>query len=267
MLKNWNGFRNGLAAGGVVLSALMYTACTSGGSHQSTADQETTDQVAQEDFEAIFDGVSLSGWRGDTALWRVEDQAIVGEIRPGKEIDKNSFIIWEGGRPADFELIAEFRLIGEGNSGVNYRSEEVPDVPFALRGYQADIDAANTYTGQNYEERGRTILAFPGQQMRLPPVDGEIGDHAKGNVWTAGIQTDSLGNRDSLKAQIKKGDWNEIRIVAKGNRLQHYINGTLMSEVVDDDEKNRKSEGLLGFQVHVGPPMTIAYRNIRLKTL
>src|SRR5690606_15415579 len=189
------------------------------------------------------------------------------EITPDMKLERNSFIIWEDGRPADFELITEYRLTGEGNSGFNYRSEEVPDVPFAIKGYQADIDAANTYTGQNYEERGRTILAFPGQKMRLPPVDGEISDYAKGNNWTAGVETGSLGDRDSLKTHIKREDWNELRIVAKGNRLQHYINGVLMSEVVDEDEKNRKFEGLIGFQVHVGPPMKIAFRNIRLKTL
>ncbi|HWK98479.1 MAG TPA: DUF1080 domain-containing protein, partial [Parapedobacter sp.] len=118
-----------------------------------------------------------------------------------------------------------------------------------------------------YEERGRTILAFPGQYMRLPEVSGSISDHAKGNVWTAGEAVESLGDRDSLRLLIKENDWNEIRIVAKGNQLEHYINGTLMSKVVDDDTTNRKLEGLIGFQVHVGPPMKIEYRNIRLRGL
>ncbi len=256
------GFRTYITTGGLVLFLLAQHACTSGGNRTETADEEL-----QRDFVDLFDGVSLSGWRGDSVLWRVEDNAIVGEIRPGEELEKNSFIIWEGGRPADFELIAAYRMSGQGNSGFNYRSEEVPDIPFALRGYQADIDAANTYTGQNYEERGRTILAFPGQRIRLPPVDGAISDYAKGNIWTAGEETGSLGDRDSLKTYIKQDDWNELRIVADGNRLQHYINGVLMSDVTDDDEKNRKLEGLIGFQVHVGPPMKIAFRNIRLKNL
>ncbi|WP_229738515.1 3-keto-disaccharide hydrolase [Parapedobacter pyrenivorans] len=256
------GFRTYLTTGGLILAASVYSACTSGGSQT-----ETTNEASQSDFIDLFDGTSLSGWRGDTALWRVEDKAIVGEIRPGKELERNSFIIWEGGRPADFELIAEYRMSGQGNSGFNYRSEELADLPLALRGYQADIDAANTYTGQNYEERGRAILAFPGEQVRLPSVDGEISEYAIGNIWTAREKIDSLGNRDSLKQHIKQDDWNELRVVAKGNRLQHYINGVLMSDVTDDDEKNRKLEGLIGFQVHVGPPMKIAFRNIKLKNL
>lgn len=215
----------------------------------------------------IFNGENLTGWRGDTTLWRVENGAIVGEITPETDMRHNSFLIWGGGRPANFEFVAEYRMSATGNSGVNYRSEELEDLPFALRGYQADIDAANTYTGQNYEERGRTILAFPGQQMRLPPVDGQISDYAQGNVWTAGEEIKSLGDREDLKTNIKQNDWNEIHIVAKDNRLSHYINGVLMSEVVDDDTKNRKMEGLIGLQLHTGPPMKIEFRSVKLQVL
>lgn len=251
-----------LTTGAVALSALAVFSCNPGNSQQNTA--HSSDSTT---YTELFDGVSLTGWRGDTSLWRAEDGTLVGEIEPGQELSSNSFIIWEGGQPADFELIAEYRMTGKGNSGINYRSEELAEPPFALKGYQADIDAANTYTGQNYEERGRTILAFPGQAVRLPEVSGPVSDYAKGNIWTAAEEVESLGDRDSLRLLIKENDWNEIRIVAKGNQLEHYINGTLMSKVVDDDDANRKLEGKLGFQVHTGPPMKIAYRNIRLKNL
>ncbi len=222
---------------------------------------------AQTEYTELFDGVSLKGWYGDTALWRVSDSAIVGEIKPGKELKRNSFIIWQGGAVKDFELVVTYRVSEKGNSGFNYRSEEVAGLPFALRGYQADLDGANRYTGQNYEELGRTILAFPGQTVQLPPAQGEFSTYAKGNVWTASKLIASLDNLDSVKLTIKNDDWNELRVVAKGNRLKHYINGILMSDVTDDDTRNRRMEGLLGFQVHVGPPMTIAVRRIRLKTL
>ncbi len=253
---------NVLTIGTVTLSVLVMSSCGSGNSQQIT--ENSSDSTG---YMELFDGSSLAGWRGDTSLWRAEGGALVGEIAPGEALENNSFIIWDGGKPADFELIAEYRMTGNGNSGINYRSEELAEPRFALKGYQADIDAANTYTGQNYEERGRTILAFPGQHVKLPEVSGSISDYAKGNVWTAGEEVESLGNRDSLRLLIKENDWNEIRIVANGNQLEHYINGTLMSKVVDEDSANRKLEGMLGFQVHVGPPMKIEYRNIRLKNL
>lgn len=245
-----------------VLSALLMLSCNTGGTRQTT--EGTADSTAA--FMQLFDGTTLAGWRGDTSIWRAEDGILIGEIKAGTTLDHNSFIIWEGGRPADFELIAEYRMTGNGNSGINYRSAELSELPFALKGYQADIDAANTYTGQNYEERGRTILAFPGQSVRLPEISGSSADYAKGNIWTAAEETGSLGDRDSLRQLIRNDGWNELRIVADGNQLEHYINGTLFSKVVDDDTANRKSEGLIGFQVHVGPPMKIEYRNIRLKT-
>ncbi len=100
----------------------------------------------------------------------MEDGCLVGEIKPDKLLKTNSFIIWKGGAPADFELILEFRIETAGNSGINYRSEKLTDVPHALRGYQADIDGKNNYTGQNYEERGRTTLAYRGQKTVIDPL-------------------------------------------------------------------------------------------------
>ena len=67
------------------------------------------------------------------------------------------------------------------------------------------------------------------------------------------------------KKKINSEDWNTCRIVAKGNHLQHYINGVLMSDVTDNDTVNGKANGLIGVQVHVGPPMRVEYRNIMLK--
>lgn len=202
-------------------------------------------------FVKIFDGKTLNGWEADTEFWRVQDGVIVGQVTKEKPLKNNTFLIWKGGQPGDFEFIAEYKISPEGNSGVQYRSEAVPGVEHGLKGYQADIDGKNTYTGQNYEERGRGFLAMRGQQVDL-----------KNNEKP--VITGSVGNSDSLKALIKP-EWNEIRIVAKGNRLKHYINGVLMSDATDDDTVNRKSSGLIGLQVHVMPTMKVEYRNIRIK--
>ena len=138
-----------------------------------------------------------------------------------------------------------------------------------MRGYQADIDGQNHYTGQNYEERGRTTLAYVGQKVTVNTLQNStpIKDNIKDNAWTKSIVTSSLGNLDSLKSFIKNGDWNEYHLIVKGNRLLHYINGVLMSDVTDNDIVNRKLSGHLGVQVHVGPPMKIEYRNFRIKEL
>ena len=223
-------------------------------------------------FVSLFDGKTLEGWDGDTTLWRAENGRLVGEILPGNTLSVNSFLIWQGGQPADFDLKTEFRISENGNSGINYRSERIDTIPYALRGYQADIDGKNTYTGQNYEERKRTTLAYRGEQTTIgtqpnPNEPGSLRANVKNNAWGNREVTTSLGESDSLKALIHPEDWNECHLIVRGNRLQHYINGVLMSDVTDDDPVNRQMAGLLGVQVHVGPPMRVEYRNIRLKHL
>ncbi len=158
----------------------------------------------------------------------------------------------------------------EGNSGINYRSSRIDSLPYAMKGYQADIDGRNRYTGQNYEERGRTTLAYRGQRTTITPLadpSSPLRDNIKSNAWVPMVVSGSLGSTDSLSQFIKSNDWNEVHIIARGNRLQHYVNGILMSEVTDNDPVNGKASGELGVQVHVGPPMKIEYRNMRYKIL
>ncbi len=238
----------------------------------ASAEMPTKNQSDAEGFVAIFDGETLDGWDGDTAYWRVANGSLLGEITPEKLLKTNSFIIWQGGQPADFELKTEFRITKSGNSGINYRSERIDTIPYALRGYQADIDGENTYTGQNYEERKRTTLAYRGEQATIgtqpnPDESGSLRANVNNNAWGNREVMTSLGESDSLKALIHPEDWNECHLIVRGNRLQHYINGVLMSEVIDQDTVNRTTAGLLGVQVHVGPPMRVEYRNLQLKEL
>ena len=207
-------------------------------------------------FQSIFDGMTLAGWEGNPTYWRAENGTLVGEIRPDTVLKSNTFIVWRGGRPGDFELKLDYRITAGGNSGINYRSAIVPDPvtpdnKFAMRGYQFDLDGAKRYPGNNYEEKGRLFLAVRGQVTRVvggrPPIlVSTFGDTAQ----LAAVATD---------------DWNSVHISARGNTLVHMLNGRLMSVVLDDDTPNRPVDGLIGVQVHVGPPMKVEYRNIRLK--
>lgn len=211
--------------------------------------------MAQDGFVPIFDG-TLKDWEGDPTYWRAEDGVLVGEVRPDTLLKKNSFIIWRGGEIADFELKLEYRVSDHGNSGINYRSVRVADpaTKWAMQGYQADIDGQDQWSGQNYEERGRTFLAYRGQSVVLKP--GKPPEIAK-----------LLGDRSELQKQVKKNDWNEVHLIIQGHRLRHFTNGVLMSEVLDEDPEKRRASGLLGVQVHVGPPMKIEFRKLRLKRL
>lgn len=207
-------------------------------------------------FQSIFDGKTLAGWEGDPKYWRVEDGSLVGEITPETIVKSNTFIIWRGGRPKDFELKLDYRISAEGNSGINYRSVVVADPvthsnKFAMRGYQCDIDGRKRYPGNNYEEKGRLFLALRGQLTRV------VGGRPP-------ILVSTIGDSNELLKAVTD-DWNSVHIMARGNVLTHVINGQVMSIVIDDDAHNRPTDGLLGVQVHVGPPMKVQFRQIRLK--
>ena len=202
-------------------------------------------------FESIFDG-TMKDWDGDPAFWRADNGALIGESTREKPVTRNTFLIWRGGSPADFELKLEFRM-NSTNSGVQYRSVELPDVgKWVMKGYQADIDFTNAYTGQLYEERGRGFLALRGQMARI-----EEGKRPRVLA--------NLKSNEDLKGAIKINDWNLIHIIARGNTLTQILNGQLMCVFIDEDAKNRAMSGLIGFQMHVGPPMKAEFRNIWLK--
>jgi hypothetical protein len=209
--------------------------------------------IDESGFQAIFDGKSLAGWDGDPQFWRVENGAIVGQTATDKQPKQNTFLIWRGGTPGDFELRLQFKLTGF-NSGIQFRSIELPDIKWAMKGYQADMDGEQKYTGQIYEERGRGFVAMRGQITYIP-------NGKKPGVFG------SLGDENELKSVIKSEDWNDLDILARGNTIVQAINGRVTSMLIDDDTANRRMDGLIGIQIHVGPPMKIEARKIRIKKL
>ncbi len=205
----------------------------------------------EEGFVSIFNGQDLKGWRGVTTYWSVEDGAITGTNTAEKPTPNNTFIVWD--EPvSDFELRLDYKIVG-GNSGIQYRSELVDKEKFIVGGYQADIDSSPTYSGINYDERGRGILAERGQSVKL------LEDGKKEMVK-------SLGDKGELQGKIKSEDWNSYQVIAKGGTLQHIINGVPMS-TVEDLSKAAKAKGVLALQLHAGPPMKVQFKNIRIKKL
>lgn len=206
-------------------------------------------------FTAIFDGKTLAGWDGDPRFWRAENGELIGQSTEDNPVDQNTFLIWQGGKTKNFEFKVEYRISDGANSGVQYRSSILSERgQWAMRGYQADMDSANRFTGMIYEERGRGFLAPRGQFARI------LGGRQAKLIGT-------LGESDALGAFIKADDWNQLHIVARDNVIIQSVNGHVMSALVDDDVEGRASEGLLGLQIHTGPPMKLQFRNLLFKDL
>lgn len=213
--------------------------------------------VLADEWIELFDGKTLENWEGDPELWSVQDGAITGRTTPDTQLKANSFLIYRGENFDNFELQLAYKIVN-GNSGIQYRSFKLPNRKWGLGGYQADFEAGNTYSGILYGEQFRGILALRGEHTEL--TTGDDGKLVKTVVK-------KIGDTDEIQAVIKKEDWNSYKVLANGFEFKHFINGTQTIECVDNDLKNRRATGVLGLQIHVGPPMTVQFRNIKIRKL
>ena len=209
----------------------------------------TTATNPPEGFKAVFNGRDLTGWEGSPAYWSVEDGCLTGKA--DGTLKFNRFITWRGGTVGNFELRVKVWVSPTGNSGLQYRGTERPDLgESVVTGYQCDVVANRPdYNGMLYEERGRRILAHTGEKVIIDP---------QGQPWVVG--------RFPLR-EFKPGEWHDYRVLAECNHQRHWIDGHPTADVIDLDEKGRKLDGVLAVQVHVGPPITIRYKDFFLKAL
>jgi len=217
----------------------------------------------QAEEKVLFNGKDLSGWTGQPGFWSVEDGAITGRTTAEHPAIQNTFLIWEG-QAADFELRFKYKLldvdgksVGFGNSGVQYRSKLVDASYSVISGYQADMECGKNYSGILYEEKGRGILAKRGQKV----VISEGASPNKPKIEVVGETMPS----DEIQSAIKPAEWNEYVIIAKGNVVQHFINGKLAVHVTDTTAVAAKS-GLIALQLHQGKPMTVQFKDLVLVT-
>jgi len=214
-------------------------------------------------FTALFNGKDLKGWEGNTSLWSAKDGVIVGRTTAEAPLKSNTFLIWKGGEVKNFELRATFRFVDNNekrtaNSGIQYRSKIVDPAGWVVGGYQGDIDAAGRYVGMLYEEKGRGILAKPGEKVKLLPSDEK-----KPKIEVLGETAPAA----TVSAAFRPDGWNELTVIAEGNHLRHFLNGTPTADIVDLDPAKASATGVLALQIHQGPPMQIQFKEILMKKL
>jgi hypothetical protein len=202
---------------------------------------------AEEGFKRMFNGKDLTDWQGEPGYWSVQDGTITGQTTKQKPLDHPTYMYWRGGRPHNFELRATYRFQGSfGNSGINFRSEELPH--WDIRGYQADMEVGPGCSGTLYECNGRQVMTVRGQLL-------VIGEDGRRKVTT-------LAPAAELQKLIHPNDWNECAVIARGPEIIIKINGVVMSDVID---RNGAWDGLISLQLHPGPPMKVQFKNIRIK--
>ena len=200
-------------------------------------------------FMKVFDGKTLRQWSGDMEYWSVQDGAITGTT--DGSLKMNRFLTWKGSTIRNFDLHVKVKVTDGGNSGIQYRGTSRPDLGLdVVTGYQCDVVANNPlYNGMLYEEKERRILARTGNQVIIDP---------QGQSWI--IDTWQV-------PKVTPNEWHEYRVLVEGNHHRHWIDKVNTVDVIDLDKGGRKLEGVLAVQVHVGPAMTIQYKDFEIKHL
>ena len=203
-----------------------------------------------QEFQNLFDGKSLDGWKGAEGLWTASDGTILGQTTAENPTKGNTFLVWQGGEVADFEFTCEVKFEGN-NSGVQYRSETVDDVGLVLKGYQADLHPKPEYFGMMYGEKlgKRGVIATRHQRVEY------AADESKTVIAEVAPST-----------ELVTTDWNTLRIVAVGNRLVHLVNGVVTVDITDNHPLSLAS-GKLGLQLHAGPPMKVEFKDLKYRPL
>ncbi len=197
------------------------------------------------DWKPLFDGKTLNGWtqKNGTATYKVVNCTIVGTTNEGSP---NSFLCTDK-EYGDFELKFEVKVHDKLNSGVQIRSQ-----------------TKEPGKGQKY---GR--VNGPQVEIESTDADGEESGYIYGEATGRGwLVPDDV--RIPHK-HFKNGQWNKYHIIAKGNRIQTWINGHKIADLTDEEIYKTHPKGFIGLQVHgikkgTGP-YDVAWRNICIKTL
>jgi hypothetical protein len=210
----------------------------------------SAEEQPEEGFISMFNGKDLSGWEGSPGWWQVRDGLLVAESTPEKLCERSHYLYWQGGQPQDFEMRASYRITGDANSGIQFRSETQPQ--WDTWGYQADLDSAGKYTGCLYQH-DRGLVAQRGERVHID-ADGDR-------------TVTPIGDSDELLRGIRPNDWNDYRIRAAGTSITLWINDVRMCEVEDHQERSAALQGIIALQMHQGPPMKVEFKNLRIRLL
>ncbi|QXD26038.1 sulfatase-like hydrolase/transferase [Opitutia bacterium ISCC 51] len=213
------------------------------------ASAAVTVKPGKDGFVQLISNNLFRNWTGDPKYWSASKGILTGTT--DGSLKMNRFITWKGSTIRNFELRAKVRVSAGGNSGIQYRGQSRPDLDLDIvTGYQCDVVADRPeYNGMLYEEKGRRILSHTGEKVIID---------TKGQPWVI------------EKMPVKKfapGEWHDFRVLVRGNHHQHWIDGHKTADLIDFDEAGRALEGVLAVQVHVGPVMTIEYKDFKIKHL
>jgi hypothetical protein len=214
------------------------------------------EKADKDGFVSIFDGKTLDGWEAVPAKaassWNVKDGIIVGDGDKG-----HSYLVYQKPDIADMELKLRYRFPGNGNSGISIRARKDKTGHRSFQSYHADLGhvgiGKDILGAWDFHTPGRREHAcFRGDRLVIDEKDKPTITKIEGAVTLD---------------DIKKGDWNTVHVIVKGNNFKFFINGKPASEFTENlPAEKRLDKGMIQLQVH-DPGMSVEFKDIRLKIL
>jgi len=258
-------------AGTMVLSAQTNPAAPKGSARGARyVEAEPINFNDHSGWTSMFDGSTLKGWDGAPDQWKVENGSITVSSNAEKPLG-SMYMYWTGGQPGNFEFKTEIKLEGiAANSGIQFRAKRLGPVvdkkysQWESRGYQADLDNQNSNTGALIEccagpRRGippRPDRAYRGQVVRTALSPGR-----KPTLLA------TIGDPGELAQYYKPGEWNQLHLVVRGTTMMYFINGHLMSVLLDDDPSMFVDRGEICIQLEGSGNNKASFRNLWIKNL
>jgi predicted Ser/Thr protein kinase len=233
----------------------------------------------------MFNGVDLTGWKGLPRFWSVQGNAITGTLDKSNSAGAdNNFLVWQGGKVADFELSCKYKLTPEKpgswvRAAIAFRANYTNPARFQLHGYEGamgDPVHSDKPTLEDLIVKGRIIangrlledggplgvLSRVGKKVVIHPAPPPPNNRAQGRIEDG----DSLAPDAVYETLYRRDDWNDYRIVALGNHIQIFVNGQQTADVID--ELNRAAIGLIGLQLHCydnRPHQTAQFKDLKIR--
>lgn len=215
----------------------------------------STHAADEGEWVELFDGKTLEGWKHSklgTAEYSVVDGTIKGETAEGSP---NSFLLSKK-QYGDFELEFEVKVHDNLNSGVQIRSRE-----------KSEKDLANS--GKDGKP-AKDLDRFFGPQVEIEASPGQAA-YIYGEATGLGWLSPEPQDKEHAHSHMKNGEWNKFRIVAKGPRIQTFINGEAVADLTQEEVYKTHPKGHIGLQVHgikkgTGP-YDVYWKNIRIRKI
>lgn len=213
----------------------------------------------------LFDGTTFNGWEGNTEVFRIDEEAIVGGSL-SESLDKTYYLSTEK-QYSNFRLKLKVMILDQdssANAGISFRASRVPNSEH-VAAYQADLGYGKAEGMANFS--GHT----PKDMKRRYPLWGTLVDECRADHFRYPrpdlfpIIFLDVPDRELVEKTVNFQDWNDIEILADGPHIKIWLNGVLTADFVETADVDKR--GYICLQAHSGEPFEVHYKDIIIEEL